>query len=297
MKNIVLVPLSHNFCFGLILPLFKLEWKDENPTGALLYRFDDFLEFSFKCYSFILFAVGLGVKLISFSQKKKKAVCEENENFKFFFKICIFLGKIIVTWRTRYYVTTRKKNYFYFLKQSIFRKKQIWKTLTWHHVTSWCEYTCRDVKKKIEKKYLKESFLEIFLINVTSCDVIHVGTWEQKNFECYQRWHYPSDAMSMPWNVIKVTVHSSSHYPSDAMSMQCPCKGMLSTSHYILAHITQAMQCPCNVYAMECCQGDITHGMQCPCYGMWARWATFQVTLPTWCNVILSADDSYGTHP
>jgi hypothetical protein len=45
--------------------------------------FDDFLEFSFKCYSFILLAVGLGVKLISFSGKKK-IVCEENN---FFFKL------------------------------------------------------------------------------------------------------------------------------------------------------------------------------------------------------------------
>jgi len=78
--------------------------------------------------------------------------------------------------------------------------------------------------------------------------------------------------MSMPWNVIRVTLSSSSHYPSDAMSMQCPCHGMLSSWHYILAHITQAMQCPCNVHGMECCQGDITHGIQCPCYGMWSRW-------------------------
>jgi hypothetical protein len=150
---------------------------------------------------------------------------------------------------------TEKQFYFYFFKKSIFTKNRFKKHLTWHHVTSWCESACGDLQKKFETIW-----------NVTSCDVIHVGTWEQKNFECYHgditfqltlSKRCNVHAMSMPWNVIKVTLHSSSHYPSDAMSMQCPCHGMLSGWHYILAHITQAMRCPCNVHAMECYQGDI----------------------------------------
>jgi hypothetical protein len=142
--------------------------------------------------------------------------------------------------------------------------------------------------------------------NVTSCDVIHVGTSEQKNFECYQgditfqltlSKRCNVHAMSMPWNVIKVTLHSSSHYPSDAMSMQCPCHGMLSSWHYILAHITQAMQCPCNVHGMECCQGDITHGIQCPCYGMWSRWQHSRWHYPRDAMSFCRQMTSHGTIP
>jgi hypothetical protein len=173
-----------------------------------------------------------------------------------------FFGKKFVTWGTRYYVKTRKKTekkkkkHVYFFKKSIFTKYRFEKRLTWHHVTSWCEYACRDVKEKLKFFYKRDIMW-------------YHSRWDMrtKEFWMLSRWHYIpahiTQAMQCPcnvhpWNVIKVILHSSSHYPSDAMSMQCPCHGMLSRWHCILAHITQAMQCPCNVHAMESYQGDIT---------------------------------------
>jgi hypothetical protein len=70
--------------------------------------------------------------------------------------------------------------------------------------------------------------------------------------------------MSMPWNLIKVTLHSSSHYPSDAMSMP-----------WNVVKVTLPNEC--NVHAMECGQGgnirgDITHVMQCHFVSRWFLW-------------------------
>jgi hypothetical protein len=125
----------------------------------------------------------------------------------------------------------------------------------------------RREQKNWKKTFERKKFEFFFVVNVTSCDVMRT-----KEFWMLSRWRHPSDAMSMPWNVMKVTLHSSSHYPSDAMSMPMSkpwnvIKVTLhSSSHY--PSDAMSMQCPCH----GCCQGDITHRMQCPCYGMWSRW-------------------------
>jgi hypothetical protein len=84
--------------------------------------------------------------------------------------------------------------------------------------------------------------------------------WNVIKVTLHSSSHYPSDAMSMPmsmpWNVIKVTLHSSSYYPRDAMSMP-----------WNVVKVTLPTEC--NVHAMECGQGgnipgDITHVRQCP---------------------------------
>jgi hypothetical protein len=53
---------------------YRVYSRGQGTFGPYFIGLMIFLEFNLKCYSFILLAMGLGVKLISFCEKKKQFV-------------------------------------------------------------------------------------------------------------------------------------------------------------------------------------------------------------------------------
>ncbi len=170
--------------------------------------------------------MGLGVKLSSFSQKKKKTVCEQEKKKKL---IEIFFGKKswreahATKWRPEKKKTGKKKLFLFFQKKHFYKKNRFENHLAWHHVTSWCAYACREVKNKTDKTNLRFFHKRDIMWCHSRWHMRTKEFWMLSRVKSHSSCHYPSDAMTMPWNVIKVTLHSSWHYPSDAMSMPWEC--------------------------------------------------------------------------